>query len=118
MKNVLVFDVPVNDSVSSNNIIYTIRTANSYPFRNIWLFVSTTSPSGKVLTDTVQYNLADEKGNRYGRGFGNILELDLPYRSSVWFPEKGTYTFKVVHGMRPGLLEGVTDFGLRIEKTK
>ena len=58
------------------------------PFRNIYLFVTTTSPDGKTITDTLQYNLADEKGKWYGKGFGDIHELNLPYKSNVYFPVK------------------------------
>jgi gliding motility-associated lipoprotein GldH len=110
------FKVPVSDTLNSNNVIFTIRNGSSYPFRNIYLFVTTTSPDGKQLTDTLQYNLADEKGNWYGKGFGDIHELNLPYKSNVYFPRKGIYEFKIQHGMRVENLKGVYDFGLRIEK--
>jgi len=111
-----VFEVPIKDTVTVINVIFTIRTGPSYPFRNIYLFVSTTSPNGSVITDTLQYYLADNKGNWYGKGFGDIHELSLPYKSNVFFPEKGTYRFKIQHGMRIEDLKGVYDFGLRIEK--
>jgi gliding motility-associated lipoprotein GldH len=110
------FKVPITDTLNSNNVIFTIRNGSSFPFRNIYLFVSTTSPDGKTITDTLQYNLADEKGNWYGKGFGDIHELNLPYKSNVYFPRKGTYEFKIQHGMRIENLRGVYDFGLRIEK--
>ncbi len=112
------FSFPVNDTLSSNNIHFTIRTGSSYPYRNIYLFVSTISPDGKTITDTLQYDLADEKGNWYGKGFGDVHELNLPYRSNVYFPVKGIYTLKVQHGMRMEDLKGVYDFGMRIEKTR
>jgi gliding motility-associated lipoprotein GldH len=112
------FRVPISDTINSNDVIFTIRSGSSYPFRNIFLFVSTVSPDGKKITDTLQYNLADEKGKWYGRGFGDIHELNLPYKSNVYFPLKGTYEFKIQHGMRVEDLKGVYDFGLRIEKTR
>jgi gliding motility-associated lipoprotein GldH len=112
------FKVPVTDTVNSNNVFFTIRNGSSYPFRNIFLFVSTTSPDGKKITDTLQYNLADEKGKWFGKGFGDIHELNLPYKSNVFFPLKGTYEFKVQHGMRVEDLKGIYDFGLRIEKIR
>jgi gliding motility-associated lipoprotein GldH len=111
-----VFEIPVTDTLSRNNVLFTIRTSSSYPFRNIYLFVSATSPDGRVLTDTLHYNLSDEKGQWYGKGFGDIHELDLPYKSNVYFPLKGTYQFKIQHGMRVEDLAGIYDFGLRIEK--
>ncbi|MCE5346821.1 MAG: gliding motility lipoprotein GldH [Bacteroidales bacterium] len=116
LMNVPVFEVPVTDTICSNNIIFTIRTGSSYPYRNIYLFVTTSSPDGKNITDTLQYNLADEKGEWYGKGFGDIHELNLPYKSNVYFPLKGTYQFKIQHGMRIEDLNGVYDFGLRVAK--
>ena len=80
--------------------------------------MTTTSPDGKNLTDTLHYDLADEKGKWYGRGFGDVHELNLPYKSNVFFPRKGTYEFKVQHGMRIENLKGIFDIGLRIEKYK
>lgn len=109
------FRVPVTDTLNSNKVYFTIRTGSSYPFRNIYLFVTTISPLGKSITDTLQYNLADEKGKWYGKGFGDIHELNLPYKTNVYFPVKGTYQFKIQHGMRAEDLKGVYDFGLRIE---
>ena len=118
LMDVPAFKVLITDTLISNNVIFTIRNGSSYPFRNIFLFVSTTSPDGKKITDTLQYNLADEKGNWYGRGFGDIHELNLPYKSNVFFPLKGTYEFKIQHGMRIENLKGVYDIGLRIEKIR
>jgi gliding motility-associated lipoprotein GldH len=110
------FKILVSDTLNSNNVFFTIRTGSSYPFRNIYLFVTAISPDGKSITDTLQYNLADEKGNWYGKGFGDIHELNLPYKSNVYFPLKGTYQFNIQHGMRVENLKSVYDFSLRIEK--
>jgi gliding motility-associated lipoprotein GldH len=117
LMNIPLFKVPVDDTLNSNNVIFTIRTSSSYPYRNIFLFVRTTSPDGKFITDTLEYFLADEKGKWYGKGFGDIHELNLPYKSNVFFPLKGTYQFAIRHGMRIEELNGVYDFGLRIVKT-
>ena len=118
LDNVPVFTPEIADTVSNNNIFFTIRTGSSYPFRNIYLFVSTTSPAGKTITDTLQYMLADNKGKWYGKGLGDIHELNLPFKTGVYFPAKGIYSFKVRHGMRAENLKGVYDIGLRIEKVK
>jgi gliding motility-associated lipoprotein GldH len=110
------FKVQMTDTVNSNNVIFTLRTGSSYPFRNIYLFVTTTSPDGKSITDTLQFNVADERGNWLGKGFGDIHELNLTYKSNVYFPIKGTYIFNIQHGMRSEDLNGVYDIGLRVEK--
>lgn len=115
--NVQRFQVPVKDTVNSDDIFFTIRTGSSYPYRNIYLFVTTTSPVGKSITDTLQYYLADEKGNWLGKGFGDIHELVLPYKTNVFFPVSGTYLIQVQHGMRVKELKGVYDFGIKVGKT-
>jgi gliding motility-associated lipoprotein GldH len=117
LTDVPVFSIPITDTLVSNSINFVIRTGTSYPFRNIFLFVSTSSPDGNSRTDTLQYYLADETGKWFGKGFGDIHELKLPFRSNVFFPQKGTYQIKVQHGMRDEDLEGVYDFGLKIERT-
>jgi len=111
------FRIPVKDTITSNNIYFIIRTGSSYPYRNIFLFVTTTAPGGNSLTDTLEYDLADEKGDWYGKGFGDIHELTLPYKSDVFFPVSGTYQINVQHGMRIEDLKGIYDFGVRVEKT-
>jgi len=118
LDNIQVFKIPVRDTLNSNNIFFIIRTGSSYPYRNIYLFVTTTAPGGKSITDTLQYDLADEKGNWYGKGFGDIHELKLPYKSNVFFPVSGTYLINIQHGMRTENLKGVYDVGLRVEKVK
>ncbi len=118
LDNVAAFEPEITDTLSGNNIFFTIRTGASYPFRNIYLFVSTTSPAGKTITDTLQYKIADEKGKWYGKGFADVHELNLPFKANVYFPSKGIYSFKISHGMRTETLNGVYDIGLRIEKIK
>ena len=116
LSDIPIFKIQVKDTVSSNSINFIIRTGSSYPYRNIFLFVTTMAPGGNSITDTLQYDLADERGNWYGKGFGDIHELKLPYKSNVFFPLSGTYQVSIQHGMRIRELAGVYDFGLRVEK--
>lgn len=117
LTNIASFSFPVSDTVSNNDIYFIIRTGSSYPYRNIYLFVTTKAPGDKNITDTLQYELADEKGNWYGMGTGDIHELRLPYKSNIYFPSSGEWQISVQHGMRMEDLRGVYDFGLRIEKS-
>ncbi|MDY0098576.1 MAG: gliding motility lipoprotein GldH [Bacteroidales bacterium] len=116
--NIPTFSIPVEDTVSGNDISLLIRTGSSYPFRNIYLFITTESPQGSVLTDTIEYFLADEKGNWYGKGFGDIKELTLPYKNNVFFPARGIYNIAVRHGMRAEDLKGVYDIGLKVTRVE
>jgi gliding motility-associated lipoprotein GldH len=118
LSNVPDFRMQIDDTTLLTNVFFTIRTGSDYPFRNLFLFVTVSSPDGNRMTDTLEYYLADEKGNWYGKGFGDIHELNLPYRTDVFFPDRGIYLFKIQHGMRIGDLPGIYDFGLRIESSK
>jgi len=117
LSDIAEFKIPVSDTLTHADVSFSIRTGADYPYRNIYLFVSALSPDGKSISDTLQYDLADEKGTWYGRGTGDIHELMLPYKTNVYFPQGGTYIFKIQHGMRTGELSGVYDLGIRIVKT-
>lgn len=116
LMDIRTFEVPIEDTINSNNVFFTVRTGSSYPFRNIFLFVNTISPDGKTISDTLEYYLADESGDWFGKGFGDIKELKLPYKSNVYFPRIGTFRFTLQHGMRMEDLNGIYDIGVRIEK--
>ena len=118
LENAPNFEAGISDTISFQNISFILRTGSSYPYKNIYLFVTTTSPAGKTISDTLQYMLADDRGKWHGKGFGDIHELKLPFKQGVYFPSKGIYSFKIRHGMRAETLKGVYDIGIRIEKVK
>lgn len=113
----VVFEYENTKTDVNTDVDLLIRTTPNYPYRNIYLFVSSFSPDGKSITDTLEYYLADEKGNWYGKGTGNIRSLVLPFRRNVFFSEEGTYTFRISHGMRDKDLKGVSDISLRVKKS-
>ena len=117
LSNMVVFEYENADTEQKTDVDFLIRTTPNYPYRNIYLFVSSFSPEGKSITDTLEYILADEKGTWYGKGTGNIRSLSLPFRQNVFFSETGTYTFRVSHGMRDVDLKGVADISIRITKS-
>lgn len=114
--NAATFSAEISDTITPASIDISIRTGSAYPYRNLYLFVSTFAPNGIRLVDTLEYTLADSKGNRLGRGIGDIRELDLKLRKNVYFPHAGTYLIRVEHAMRTEPLEGVYDVGLIIRR--
>ncbi len=116
--NTISFEVPVKDTINTFDINLIIRTDKSYPYRNLFLFIRTTSPEEVSIIDTVEYFLADEKGNWYGSGLGDVSDLSVPFKTNILFPDEGTYTFNIQHGMRDQNLDGVTDIGIQIRKRK
>lgn len=110
------FAVQISDTCSAASVNIIMRAGSHYPFRNIYLFVTVSAPGGTHITDTLEYTLADERGNRFGRGVGDIRELKLKYRTNVFFPASGLYIFEIEQAMRNETLPGVYDIGIRIER--
>jgi len=104
----------IDDTVRTYNIELSLRSSTEYPYRNIYLFVLTTFPSGTTVTDTLHAQVTDEKGRWLGKGTGDLRELTIPYKANVYFPESGEYHFRVLHGMRDTVLVGVYDMGMKI----
>jgi len=116
-KNKAEFDVDIKDNVNLNNISLMIRHADSYPYSNIFLFVETTYPDGKKLTDTMEVIMANSKGEWLGSGAGDIFDLKVPIKRNVKFPLVGKYKFSFTQAMRTDPLPMVMDFGFEIEKS-
>jgi len=115
--SVVIFDVALSDTIKNHNLYVNIRNKGTYPYSNLWLFLSVGSPDGKMITDTVEFSLAEASGRWKGSGIGDLHDNQILYKSSVYFPHKGNYTFHIKQGMRDNVLPGIRDIGIRIEKT-
>jgi gliding motility-associated lipoprotein GldH len=107
--------VPITDSTEIYSLVLNLRNNNDYPYRNIYLFIEATSPTGLVMTDTVQYELADAQGQWLGKRGNFWVDHRLRYRSQVMFTDTGNYDFCIRHGMRADTLQGIGAVGLRLE---
>lgn len=114
--SVALFKVNLEDTTQNYNLYINIRNSGKYPNSNIWLFVDIKSPDGELLTDTVEYILADNRGKWVGSGIGDLFDSQFLYKQNVYFPHGGEYTFSIKQGMRETNLQGIQDIGLRIEK--
>jgi gliding motility-associated lipoprotein GldH len=116
--SILVFGINITDSTKIYNLSLNVRNEGTYPYSNLWLFVSIIPPSGKELKDTVELTLAKPDGRWLGSGLGFLYEGKYPYKKNIFFPEKGKYAIKVRQGMRTEneILKGIHDFGICLEK--
>ena len=115
--NPVLFEVAISDTITPYNLFINVRNSGMYPMQNLYLFITTTAPSGHSVRDTVQIMLADNKGKWYGEGLGDIWDLQRPYKKNVRFAQTGKYTFKYEQGMRMERLPFILDVGLRIERS-
>lgn len=116
-KNKVVFKVNVSDSVNLHDIHLMLRHADGYPYSNLFLFVKTKYPDGKVLSDTMELILANPKGEWLGDGAGDIFDYKIPVKKNVRFAQGGNYEFSFEQGMRVDPLPLVMDFGFEIERS-
>jgi gliding motility-associated lipoprotein GldH len=112
------FDVQIDDTVSYNNVYINLRNSGDYKYSNIYLFISTIYPSGKISVDTVECVLANAEGKWLGKGLGDIKDCQMLFMKNVRFHQTGIYTFEFEQAMRTDELEGIKSIGIRIEKIK
>ena len=114
--SLLVFNVPVTDTIQSQNLLINVRNTTSYGYSNLWLFIEIVQPGGRAVKDTFEITLAKPSGKWLGEGFGGIKTRQVMYRRNINLPESGDYKVIIQHGMREKVLEGIHDIGIRIEK--
>jgi gliding motility-associated lipoprotein GldH len=115
-ENIVGFELEVEDTLSSYNLYINIRNTSLYPMSNLYLFVTTTAPSGHSVRDTVEIILADERGKWLGSGLGDIWDLQQLYKENIRFAQSGLYRFEYEQAMRTEKLPFIMDVGLRVEK--
>ncbi|APU68042.1 MAG: gliding motility lipoprotein GldH [Christiangramia sp.] len=117
------FKIEDIDTTKQYNLFLNIRNDNRYAYSNLFLITRMHFPEGKVITDTLEYEMAKPDGEWLGTGFGDVKESKLWYKENVRFDEAGEYTIDIQQAMRKngettGIeeLKGITDVGFRIEK--
>lgn len=117
-KNAIQFTVDIQDTINPNDLYVNLRNAGGYQFSNIFLFFTTTTPSGKMERDTIELTLADPSGKWLGDGMGDIWDNRQLFKKDFRFPESGKYLFQLEQAMRIDPLPQIMDAGIRIEKSK
>lgn len=112
------------DTVQEHNIFINLRNDEDYPYNNLFLIAELNFPSGDIVTDTLEYEMAQPDGKWLGKGYGSIKENKLWFRENIVFPSSGVYTLRLAHAMRKNgnvegvaNLKGVTDVGYEIIKS-
>jgi len=114
--NVVAFSFRINDIKVPYNLYLNVRNTTYYPYRNVWLFITTNSPVGKSQVDTMELVLADEKGQWLGDGMGDYWDNQILYKSKAGFLLPGTYTVEIQQAMRREDLPHILEVGFSVEK--
>ena len=123
--SVVQFRFQAPDTLKNYNLFINLRNKSDYPFSNLYLITELNFPNGKVISDTLQYEMAAPTGEWLGTGFGDVKESKLWYKENIKFTESGEYLVTIQHAMRKrdsvkGIekLDGITEVGFRIEDIK
>ena len=114
--NKISFETNIDDTNLIYNVYINVRNASSYSYRNLYIFLVTKMPDGKISKDTLNCYLQDETGHWAGKGLGDAWENRILFKPMVKFNQKGKFVFEYEQGMREEKLLGIMDVGLRIEK--
>ena len=109
------FSFNLKDTLSRNQVFIKLRNTVDYSYSNIYLFTRVNFPDGKVLVDTLEYEMTTAEGNWLGDGISSVKSNILYFKKDVVFYSKGDYSVSIQHGMRDEKLIGIKDVGLRIE---
>ncbi len=112
------------DTVQTYDLSFLIRNDNKYPYANIFLIAKMTDKRREII-DTLEYAMADEKGNWLGSGIWDLKESKLIYKKKYKFKDTLPVTISVGHAVRKTgqilgdeEVPGIKTIGIIIEKTK
>jgi gliding motility-associated lipoprotein GldH len=118
------FNLEEVDTSGTYDLFINIRNNNNYNFSNLFLITEIRFPEGKVISDTLEYEMTTPEGEWLGTGFGDVKENKLWYKENIRFDEAGDYRVTIQQAMRKNgevdgirILEGITDVGFRIEQS-
>ncbi len=114
--SVIVFkNIGIQDTSKTYNFYINLRNTTDYRYSNIYFFLNTQFPDGKIRRDTIELILAGNDGRWFGKGFGHIRDNQILIRNELKFPQPGKYIFKFEQAMRKENLKEIKDIGIRIE---
>ena len=116
VNNKIRFDVAISELSLRYNFYLNVRNDREYPYSNLYLFMNTVFPDGRITRDTVELTLADYDGRWLGSGMGSVKFSRFLFKSGVRFTLAGNYRFVFEQAMRMNDLKGIRDMGIRLEK--
>lgn len=123
IKDAVAFDIKAPDTINTYNLFINMRNNQEYGYDNLWIVSELRYPQGKVVTDTLQYKMAQPDGTFLGKPSGGVYENKLWGQEGLRFRESGNYKLLLRQVMRKnnqvnGIdnLAGVLDVGYSLEK--
>lgn len=112
----LYYEIDIKDTLKTYKLAINIRNTVEYPYSNIYFYMNTILPDGKVTKrDTIECYLAYPDGTWKGKGNSRIKDNRFWIAKNVKFNQIGKYTFELRQATTDSLLKGISDVGLHLE---
>lgn len=112
----LYYEIDITDTIKSYKLAINIRNTIEYPYSNIYFYMNTILPNGKVTKcDTIECYLAYPDGTWKGKGNSKIRDNRFWIAKNIKFEQKGKYTFELRQATIDSTLKGICDVGLHLE---
>ena len=105
------------------NLMIYIRNNKQYPYSNLFLIAKLKTGDSLLLCDTLEYAMADARGQWLGKGFLEVKESKLWWRENYQLPAVENISVELEHALRSnnseqGLdnLEGIVGVGFAVEE--
>ena len=112
-----VFEFDLKDASIPYDITLQLRNSVYYPYQNLWILFDQFHQDEILCKDTIEYRLVNDFGRWTGNGI-TLYQNQFPLRSNYHFPDTGTYTITIRHGMIDARLKGIENVGLLIRTSK
>jgi gliding motility-associated lipoprotein GldH len=120
----VIFDINTLTDQQVNLMIY-VRNDLHYPFSNLFLIARLKTGDSLLVCDTLEYAMADARGQWLGQGFLEVKESKLWWKENYELPTKGNLNVQLEHALRfngseNGMdsLQGIVAVGFAVEETK
>jgi gliding motility-associated lipoprotein GldH len=113
---ILDFSAVITDTLCGYTMYIDVRNDISYSYSNLFFFLKTIFPNGRIARDTIECLLAGYDGKWLGSGSGSVRFNRFLFQSNIRLPVSGTYRFELEQAMRVEALKGILDIGIRIDK--
>jgi gliding motility-associated lipoprotein GldH len=111
------FTFEITDTLSLYRLYVVLRHTDAYPYKNIWIDITSTLPGEKPVTERRNLMLATDDQGWLGKGMDDLYEHRiLLNQQPAKFRKSGTYTYTLHHLMREDPLPHLMNIGMRVEK--
>lgn len=111
------FIVSIQDTSVAYDFVFTLRSSTDYAYNNLWVFLSSTPPTGKTVREPYEIKMAYPDGNWIGKKSGTIVEHELVFPKRK-LPFKGNYSFVLEQAITQKLVDEVLDISLEVRKSE